>query len=233
MGPPDTSPPHRIPELYCPRDDSKPPSFEGATSDRFGRPFVDNDRGDLTCYAESDDGLSWSKPDIGAVTYNDGQPNNIVWDLHGASVFYDADAALYTGIGFCRRYRNIFLITSPDGQHWDDTDWLEPVALRDNEGCFNVVWDPVEEHYRGFALSRGGPEEIKIRGSSTDTTSWAKRLIFTCTAPQLAGPWTDLVPCLRATAEDDEVAQQRPSEGLVTRSGSGVPNAGAVKKRAF
>jgi hypothetical protein len=135
--------------------------------------------------------------------------------------------------GFCRRYRNIFLITSPDGQHWDDTDWLEPVALRDNEGCFNVVWDPVAEHYRGFALSRGGPEEIKIRGSSTDTTSWAKRLIFTCTAPQLAGPWTDLVPCLRATAEDDEVAQQRPSEGLVTRSGSGVPNAGAVKKRAF
>jgi hypothetical protein len=135
--------------------------------------------------------------------------------------------------GFCRRYRNIFLITSPDGQHWDDTDWLEPVALRDNEGCFNVVWDPVEEHYRGFALSRGGPEEIKIRGSSTDTTSWAKRLIFTCTAPQLAGPWTDLVPCLRATAEDDELAQQRPSEGLVIRSGSGVPNAGAVKKRAF
>ena len=53
MGPPDTSPPHRIPELYCPRDDTKPSSFEGAVADRFGRPFVDNDRGDLTCYAES------------------------------------------------------------------------------------------------------------------------------------------------------------------------------------
>ena len=40
MGPPDTSPPHRIPELFCPRDDSKPPTFEGATSDQHGRAFV-------------------------------------------------------------------------------------------------------------------------------------------------------------------------------------------------
>ena len=32
------------------------------------------------------DGINWTKPDVGAVTYNGGQPNNIVWDLHGASV---------------------------------------------------------------------------------------------------------------------------------------------------
>ena len=165
----------------------------------------------------------------GVVTYNDGQPNNIVWDLHGASVFY-ADG-IYTAVGFCRRYRNIFLITSPDGIHWDDSDHLEPVAQRDNEGCFNVVWDEMTSQYRGFALSRGGAEEVKIRGSTTDTTTWAKRLIFTCTAPELAGPWTDLEPCLRATADDDEVAQSRPAEGLITRAGSGVPDTGAVDSR--
>ena len=47
MGPPDTSPPHRVPELYLPRDDAKPPTFEGARADKHGREFVDNDRGDL------------------------------------------------------------------------------------------------------------------------------------------------------------------------------------------
>ena len=166
MGPPSTSPPHRIPELYCPRDDTKPPSFEGATEDAHGRAFVDNDRGDLTCYAESPDGLTWSKPHIGVVTYNGSPDNNIVWDLHGASVFPAPGGGGFTAVGFCRRYRDVFLISSDDGKHWDDTQSLEPVAKRNNEGCFNVVWDPMTDQYRGFALSRGGPEEVKIRGST-------------------------------------------------------------------
>ena len=186
MGPPSTSPPHRIPELYCPRDDTKPPSFEGATEDAHGRAFVDNDRGDLTCCkaisicracplarqesitladAESQDGLTWSKPDIGVVTYNGSPDNNIVWDLHGASVF-PAPGGGFTAVGFCRRYRDVFLISSEDGKQWDDTQSLEPVAKRNNEGCFNVVWDEMTDQYRGFALSRGGPEEVKIRGST-------------------------------------------------------------------
>ena len=116
MGPPGASPPHRIPQLYMPRDDSKPPNFEGGTQDAHGRIFADNDRGDLTCYAESEDGVSWSKPDLGAVTYNGSLANNIVWDLHGASVFVDhraPEAERYQAIGFCRRYRDIFLINSP------------------------------------------------------------------------------------------------------------------------
>ena len=230
MGPPDTSPPHRIPELYCPRDDTKPPSFEGSTADIHGRSFVDNDRGDLTCYAESLDGLTFIKPNVGAVTFNGSLDNNICWDLHGASVFHEPAAPAghqYTAVGFCRRYRNVFLIRSADGKHWDDTDTLEPVALRDNEGCFNIVYDELTAQYRGFALSRGGPEEVRIKGSTTDTTTWQKRLIFTCTAPALTGPWTPLVPCLRATGEDDAFAQSRPAEGLITSASSTVPNAGS------
>ena len=57
MGPPGVSAPHRIPELYMPRDNTKPPTFEGQRADAHGREFVDNDQGDLTCYAESADGV--------------------------------------------------------------------------------------------------------------------------------------------------------------------------------
>ena len=54
-------------------------------------------------------------------------------------------------------------------------------------------------------------------GWQTDTTTWEKRLIFTCTAPALEGPWTALEPALRATPEDDEYAQSRAAEGLITQ----------------
>ena len=33
-----------------PRDDGAPPMYRGQTHDQYGREFVDNDRGDLTCY---------------------------------------------------------------------------------------------------------------------------------------------------------------------------------------
>lgn len=44
----------------------------------------------------------------------------------------------YTAIGFCRRYRNVFLISSADGISWDDSKTIEPIAVRANEGPFNV-----------------------------------------------------------------------------------------------
>ena len=82
---------HQIPGLYMPRSDEKPYHYHGATADRYGRAFVDNDRGDLTCYAESDNGIHWRKPELGIFTFDGRADNNIVWDLHGASVFVDRD----------------------------------------------------------------------------------------------------------------------------------------------
>ena len=126
---------------------------------------MDNDRGDLTCYAESDDGINWVKPNLGIFTFDGSPDNNIIWDLHGASVFIDREEPnsdkRYKAIGFCRRYRNIFLITSPDGIRWDDKDNIEPVALRENEGTFNVIWDP---HSRIF-------RRIRLFGSMTVTSA--------------------------------------------------------------
>ena len=108
---------HQIPGLYMPRSDEKPYHYHGATADRYGRAFVDNDRGDLTCYAESDDGIHWRKPELGIFTFDGRADNNIVWNLHGASVFVDRDEPDPR-----RRYRNIFLLCSADGIRWDDRD---------------------------------------------------------------------------------------------------------------
>ena len=191
---------YQIPGLYVPRTKEKPYNCNGVTEDQYGRVFVDDDRGDLTCYAESKDGVHWEKPNLGVFTFNGSPNNNIVWDLHGASVFIDKaeadEAKRYKAIGFCRRYRNIFLITSPDGIHWEDKDYIDPVAIRQNEGTFNVSYDAGEGIFRGYSGTRIG--ERPSRRNVTYTES-----------PSLEGPWKEPKPILDATYWDDEIARNR------------------------
>lgn len=193
---------NEIPGLYVPRPDRNPSTFNGKTHDVYGRQFVENDRGDLTCYAESEDGLTWTKPNLGIFEFNGNPNNNIVWDLHGACVFHDDDESdlqkRYKMIGFCRRYRNIFLLASPDGIRWDDSDYLEPIAERNNEGVFNVIYDNKADLFRAYAL---------IRGKDKD----ARRMIAYTESQRLEGPWKPLEPMFGATERDDEVGTQRYS----------------------
>ena len=190
---------NEIPGLYVPRSDRNPSTYRGKTHDVYGRKFVENDRGDLTCYAESDDGLTWTKPNLGLFEFNGNPNNNIVWDLHGACVFRDDESdpqKRYKMIGFCRRYRNVFLLTSPDGIRWDDSDYLEPVAERSNEGAFNVIYDNRTDLFRAYGLTR-------------DKDKDARRMIAYTESPHLEGPWKPLEPMFRATYQDDEVGAER------------------------
>ena len=174
-------------------------SCNGVTKDKYGRPFADNDRGDLTLYAESDDGITWVKPNVGIFTFNGSAGNSIVWDLHGASVFIDREEKnpekRYKAIGFCRRYRNIFLLTSPDGIHWDDKDYVEPVSRRANEGSFNVTFDANDPVYRAYSIVRFDDKENR-------------RVICYTESPSLEGPWKDSRPILEPNSWDDEIARR-------------------------
>jgi hypothetical protein len=194
MGPRSPGQGHHVPGLYIPRADRNPSTHMGAERDAHGRKFLDNDRGDLTCYAESDDGLTWTKPNLGIFEFDGSLDNNIVWDLHGASVFRDDDEAdpakRYKAIGFCRRYRSVFLLTSPDGLRWSDADHLDPVVERENEGSFNVVCDEVGKVYRAYAHARdGGPD--------------SRRMVWYTQSPTLAGAWESLRPMLAPSPRDD------------------------------
>jgi len=192
---------HTIPGLYVPRPESgRNATFMGERKDKYGRVFADDDRGDLTCYAESDDGIEWTRPDLGIFEFNGSPDNNIVWDLHGACVFRDEQASnpdeLYKAIGFCRRYRNVFLLTSPDGIRWDDSEWLDPILDRENEGPFNVVYDAKERIFRAYSHGR-------------DTDKDSRRMVYYTESPSLTGPWKKLKPMLRADTHDDEVGKQK------------------------
>lgn len=74
---------------------------------------IDNDR---ACYATSNDGVTWSKPTVGAVTYSGNMNNNIVFTGRLTSVNYYSDIDLWvatserTGAGDL----GIFIYTSSD-----------------------------------------------------------------------------------------------------------------------
>lgn len=191
---------YEIPGLYIPRTDEKPYAYRGATTDRYGRRFVDNDRGDLVCYAESTDGVSWVKPDLGVFAFSGNPNNNIVSDFHGVSVFLDEEEAnparRYKAIGFCRRYRGVFLLTSADGIHWNEAEHLEPVANKRNEGPFNVTYDPRDRLYRAYGLCRYDDEN-------------RRRVIGYTQSESLEGPWKELQPAFEPTSWDDEIARRK------------------------
>ena len=190
---------HTIPGLYIPRPGGgEGATFMGSREDRYGRTFLENDVGDLTCYAESEDGVTWHKPSLDIFEFDGDGRNNIVWDFHGACIFKDENAPhpgqRYKAIGFCRRYRNMFLLTSPDGVKWDDSQWLQPILDRSNEGMFNITWDSRHGVYRGYSLNRHTDE---------------RRSIYYSESRELSGPWTELRPMLVPGKQEDEVGKRR------------------------
>jgi len=54
---------------------------------------------EVTCYAESDDGIHWIKPNLGLYEFHGSKNNNIVWDgigTHCFVVFKDENPSLST-----------------------------------------------------------------------------------------------------------------------------------------
>jgi hypothetical protein len=94
------------------------------------------------CYAESTDGITWTKPNLGLHEFRDSKNNNIViTDITSNTVIIydpvDADPS--------RRYKAVIRgrgtrgYTSPDGIHWRDVG----VLLDQCYDSTSVHWDPV------------------------------------------------------------------------------------------
>ncbi len=117
-------------------------------------------------YAESADGLTWTKPNLGIVDYHGSKDNNLVGvaSLDGA-VFRDPRAQPgeeYVYVGHVAG-EGVFRFFSPDGWHWR-RDPRALLAFRSDTQ--NVAfWDEVQHHYalylRGWDLP--GTWEARLR----------------------------------------------------------------------
>ncbi len=121
---------------------------------------------EVACYAESSDGVKWTKPELGLIEFNGSKANNIVWNgvgTHNFTVFKDRNPncepdARYKAIGRGRSLRKgdtsskhgLFVFKSPDGIHWK-LYRDEPVITKGAFDSQNLAfWDAHEGRYREY-----------------------------------------------------------------------------------
>jgi len=110
------------------------------------------------CYAESRDGITFSKPDLGLFEHEGSKQNNIILTglgTHNFAPFLDANpdcpaASRFKALGGVASEGGLFAFQSPDGIHWSLMQ-KTPVVT---EGAFDsqnlAFWDPTAKIYRAY-----------------------------------------------------------------------------------
>lgn len=139
-----------------------------------------------TAYAESPDGIRWTKPSLNLIDYNGSKENNLVWSSEGdaghvLSVFKDGNPKAEES----HRYKAIAIgrggmlgLVSPDGIHWR---MLQPdpiiVGPKGDAGfdSHNIAfWDTARQRYTAYLRGwRGAIRGIR-RGISSDFRTWSE-----------------------------------------------------------
>ncbi|MCZ6618296.1 MAG: hypothetical protein O7E57_09200, partial [Gammaproteobacteria bacterium] len=134
---------------------------------------------EVTCYAESKDGVHWTKPELNLFEFDDSTRNNIVWrgdvGYHNFAPFKDQNPdckpeARYKALGSGKG--GLFAFQSPDGIHWALVQ-QDPVIT---EGAFDsqnlAFWDSVRGRYVDF--HRGGRDGVRsiMTCTSKDFIHW-------------------------------------------------------------
>lgn len=135
----------------------------------------------FTAYAESTDGLNWTKPNLGLVDFKGSKENNLT--KGGGSIAYNPDAPpdrRYVALGFKQGVPNetmgYYISFSSDGLSWQAAS--DKPALLDGD-VSNLCYDPVRKLYiatikkRMFtARTPGIYERSAFISTSTDAITW-------------------------------------------------------------
>ena len=136
---------------------------------------------ELTCYAESKDGIHWTKPSLGLFAFNGSKENNIVWDgigTHNFTPFKDANPAAgandrYKALGYgeTKAGRGLFAFRSGDAIHWSlisETPVITKGAFDSQNLAF---WDSTRNEYREYHRDFRNGRDIRT-GTSKDFVHW-------------------------------------------------------------
>jgi len=137
----------------------------------------------VTCYAESNDALHWTKPKLGIVEHAGSKENNVLWAgeaSHDFCPFKDENPdcpadARYKAVGDGKTpdgRRALAAFVSPDGLHWKPMQ-AEPIIADGKFDSQNLAfWDAVRGEYRAYYRDfRDGLRDIKT-AASKDFVHW-------------------------------------------------------------
>lgn len=135
----------------------------------------------VACYAESKDGIHWTRPDLGLFAFNGSKQNNIIWmgkGTHNFVPFVDGNPDCkpdekYKAVGGLKRIEGgLVAFASADGIRWRLLD-EKPIIT---DGAFDsqnlVFWDSLRGEYRAYYRDfRRGIRDIKT-ATSKDFRRW-------------------------------------------------------------
>ncbi len=118
--------------------------------------YSDDDAREVTCYAESPNGIDWTKPDLGIYEIDGTRDNNIIL-INAGSVTHNFSPFLDTrpGVPESERYKavggneksGLIAYISPDGIHWKKLR-EEPIITDGKFDSQNVIfWSRHEKQY--------------------------------------------------------------------------------------
>ena len=134
---------------------------------------------EVVCYAESLDGIHWTKPELGLCEFAGSRANNIVWNGpggHNFTPFRDANPdcapeARYKALAGGRG--GLLALQSADGLHWSLIR-DEPVITKGAFDSQNLAfWDSHAGLYREFHRQFRGERDI-MTGTSSDFLDWTE-----------------------------------------------------------
>jgi hypothetical protein len=139
---------------------------------------------EVTCYAESRDGIHWLKPELGLFEFDGSRRNNIVWNgvgSHCFTVMKDANPdctadARYKAISRGRptHPKGLYVFQSPDAIHWTLIS-EKPVIT---EGAFDsqnlAFWDTHAGEYREYHRTFHNGVRHIMTGTSSDFVDWTQ-----------------------------------------------------------
>lgn len=148
---------------------------------------VGSDTGSYVCYAESEDGYHWGKPELGVVPLEGSKKNNIVSGdekgpyprIGGGSAFVDPAAPpeerykyIYSAGAYKKGVESPMRgATSPDGIHWKliPEPILEPYH---SDTQTTAYWDAHLKQYVGYFRQWWGERRAVSRAATDDFRKW-------------------------------------------------------------
>jgi hypothetical protein len=137
-------------------------------------------------YAESSDGLHWSKPDLGIRTFQGSKKNNLINPM-GMTCLpdpHETDPRHRYKAAYTHWQKMMAAIAhSPDGLHWKPYNDGQPVTYRAADTISQLLWDPTIHSYRLYTRTDYQSKlkaKIEVRGTrdmtnpniKADPTAW-------------------------------------------------------------
>jgi len=173
-------------------------------SQRASHPYGSPHREDGLLYAESVDGFTWSKPELGLIEFQGSSANNIVMSteshgIHAGGVLLDEHetdkARRYKAVFRSRRHRTMAVSFSSDGLDWSEPiSWPQHSAIGDTHT--NGFWDPTRGRY--VVVTRGWT------GSTPENPYIGERIVLRSESEDFL-TWTEPLEVLRGANEHDQI----------------------------